>query len=276
MKLSLIQKPVLNWLFLLLFVSLSACEPKTQVINQHKPRIITLSPHLAELVVSAGAIENLIGVVAYSDFPEKVKSIELVGDAFKLDYEKILALKPDYILAWKGGTPIAVIEKLKSLNLTLVETEIKNLSDIPKTMAQIAKLTQTQKQAKIAIDLFNNTLGHIKSQQHTKSTTFIETYHLPLYTVSGKHWISQVAALCGYENIFSDLSQSSVPVTLESVVLKNPQAIINIAKQADKQWQKWQNIEAVKYNKIITIDPDIISRPSMRILEGIKQLCDSG
>ncbi len=269
----LIKKPVFYWLFLLIFFSLSACDSEKSFAHNNKVRIITLSPHLAELAYSAGAINNLIGVVAYSDFPEEVKSIELVGDAFKLDYEKILALKPDYILIWKGGTPTAVIEKLKSLEQVIIETEIKTLPDIPKTIAQIAELTQTQNHAKIAINLFNNTLAEIKSKQHSKVTTFIETYHQPLYTVSGKHWMSQAIALCGYTNIFSLLSQSSVPVTLESVILKNPQAIINIAKQTDDQWQKWPSLEAVKSNQIITIDPDYMSRPSMRILEGIKQLC---
>ncbi len=267
------KKPVSYWLFLLLFFLLSACEADKTAAHKNKIRIVTLSPHLAELVYSAGAIDNLIGVVAFSDFPEKVKSIDLVGDAFKLDYEKILALRPDYILTWKGGTPIAVIEKLKSLKLTLIETQIDTLKDIPKTIAQIAELTQTQDQAKVVIDLFNNTLAEIKSNKHPKTTTFIETYHQPLYTVSGKHWMSQAIALCGYTNIFSDLTQSSVPITLESVILKNPQAIINIAKQPDKQWGKWKNIEAVKTHQIITIDPDYMSRPSMRILEGIKQLC---
>ncbi len=268
-----------TWIILFLTFSLYACGTDKQTNNEDNEnkgghvKIITLSPHLAELVYSAGAMDNLIAVVAYSDFPAEVKSIELVGDAFKLDYEKIIALKPDYILTWKGGTPIAVLEKLKSLNLTTIETEINTLADIPETIAQIAKLTQTQDHADIAIDLFNNTLAKIQSKKYSKTTAFIETYHQPLYTVSGKHWISEAVSVCGYENVFADLPQSSVPVTLESVILKNPQAIINIAKQADKQWLKWQNLLAVKNNQIITIDPDIISRPSMRILEGIKQLC---
>lgn len=276
MKLTIRTKPVLNWLFsLITILLLSACGSEQSATQNDKVKIITLSPHLAELVDSAGAMENLVGVVAYSDFPEEVKSIDLVGDAFKLDYEKIIALQPDYILTWKGGTPIAVVEKLQSLNLEIIETEINHLSDIPKTIAQIAEFTHTNKQANKAIETFNQSLNKIKQHTHQRKTAFIETYHQPLYTVSGKHWMSEGVALCGYDNIFHDLAQISVPVTLESVITKNPQAIINIAQQEDLQWQDWKELEAVKNDQIITIHPDYFSRPSMRILEGIKQLCSS-
>ncbi len=269
------KKPVLHWLFLLPFiVTLVSCDTQTtnEVVND-KIKLITLSPHLAELVVSAGAIKNLIGVVSYSDFPAEVTTIQKIGDAFKLDFETIVSLKPDYILTWKGGTPLAMLEKLKNLNLTIIETEINTIDDIAKTITQIAQLTQTQTQAQKATTSFTKKLTIFKNQKHKHQTAFIETYHQPLYTVSGKHWMSQAASLCGYENIFNNLAQQSATVTLESVILKNPQTIINIAKQEDKQWQKWQNLNAVKNNNIIIIDPDYFSRPSMRLLQGIEKLC---
>lgn len=279
MKQRLTKKPVLNWLFLLLITfALVNCESNTPNSNKarnEKIKLITLSPHLAELVVSAGALDNLVGVVAYSDFPMEVRKIDKVGDAFKLDYETIVSLKPDYVLTWKGGTSLALLNKLKHLNIKTVEISINKLSDIPKTINQIAQLTHTHKEAQLAIDEFNNTLENLKLQQHNKLATFIETYHQPLYTVSSQHWMSQAASVCGFNNIFTNLSTSSATVTLESVIIKNPQAIITVAKQKDNQWQKWSKLDAVKDNKIILIDPDIFSRPSMRLLQGIKQLCKS-
>ena len=238
-----------------------------------KVRLITLSPHLAELVVSAGAIDSLVGVVSYSDFPEEIKSIKQVGDAFKLDYEAIIVLKPDYVLSWKGGTPPSVVRKLKSLNINVIETNMNQLSDIPLTIKQISDLTNTQTVAQPNITLFNQTLADLKQQTQKPQSLFIETFHQPLYTVSGEHWMSEAISICGYENIFSDLSQASATVNMEAVINKNPQAILNISKQEDPQWQKWESISAVKNNQVFTIDPDLFSRPSMRLLEGIKQLC---
>ena len=281
----LTKKPVYCWLFLCLalFAVLTSCDNQSEEQNTAQNnkqnakqiRIISLSPHLAELVASAGALKNLVGVVSYSDFPAQVTKLPHVGDAFKLDYEVIVSLQPDIILTWKGGTPQAVLEKLKSLHLPVVETEINHLQDIPKVISQIAKLTSTQALAKKNTAEFMQTINKIKTEKQQKYSTFIEISSNPLYTVSGKHWMSEAVSLCGYENIFQQLPQLSAPVTLESVINRNPQVIINVSKSPDNQWQKWKNLSAIKNNKIITISPDLLSRPSMRILQGIKQLCDN-
>jgi len=260
-------------LIIIVSICLSACETNKPIVNTNTIRIITLSPHLAELVFSAGAGDNLIGVVAFSDFPEAVKSIEQVGDAFKLDYEKIITLNPSHILAWKNGTPIAIIDKLKTLNFNVIETEINTLSDIPKTIQQIAKLTQTESFAAKNIANFNQTIATFKDQNYSVKSLFIEIYPKPLYTVSNKHWMSEAVRICGYNNLFNDLSQLSAPVSLEAVITRNPQAILNLSGQEDDQWQEWKTIEAAKNNQIITIHPDYFSRPSLRLIEGIKQLC---
>lgn len=275
MRKTTIQKPVFYWLFLFLIsLQLTACHTSdSKEVKNKEIRLITLAPHLAELTISAGAINNLVGITSYTDFPEEITSIQKVGDAFKLDFETILSLKPDYILTWKGGTPIALIEKLKNLKISVIETEINNLNDIPKIIYQIASLANTKDIAQKSITYFNQKLNALQKNHHPKFTAFIETYHQPLYTISGKHWMSQAANICGFNNIFSELYQTSATVTLESVILKNPQVIINIAKHQDHQWQKWRNIDAVKHKKIITIDPDLFSRPSMRLLQGIEQLC---
>jgi iron complex transport system substrate-binding protein len=258
---------------LLTLVFLTSCDNNQNNLNNNRVRIITLSPHLAELVYSAGAEDHLIGVVAYSDFPESVKSIDQVGDAFKLDYEKIITLNPTHILSWKNGTPVSIIDKLTSLGLSIIETEINTLNDIPITIKQIAKLTNTETIAEKSIIDFQKTILRFKEKNYPLKSAFIETYHEPLYTVSKNHWMSEAASLCGYNNLFNDISQLSAPVSIEAVITRNPQAILNIAPQEDLQWLNWKDMEAVKNQQIITIHPDYFSRPSMRLLEGIKQLC---
>ncbi len=272
------KKPVSYWLFFVFITSycLMSCSKESENSHAHeKLRIITLAPHLAELVASAGALDNLIGVVSYSDFPSQVKQLPHVGDAFKIDYESIIRLNPDIILVWKGGTPQAVINKLKSLKLKLIETEIKKLDDIGKTIADIAKLTHTEAIAEKNIKRFEKKLQELKNNHAQHQSLFLEISAQPLYTVSKQHWMSEAASVCGYENIFANLTQLSAPVTFESVISKNPQAILTIAQQTDKQWQQWTTLKAVANKQIFTISPDYFSRPTLRIVHGIEQLCGS-
>jgi len=264
------------WLLMFLSINLISCDFEKPISNSHSSiRLVTLSPHLAELVYSAGAIDYLTGVVSFSDFPNQIKSIEQIGDAFKIDYEKILILNPTHILTWKDGTPVSVINKLKALNFNIIETEINKLADIPKTIKIISEITNTQDYAEKNISLFNKTIKNLKQSKYTNNSLFIETYHQPIYTVSGNHWMSEAVEICGYENVFNDLSQLSAPVTLEAVITKNPQTILTIADKEDLQWLAWKKLDAVINKQIITIHPDYFSRPSMRLLNGITQLCSS-
>jgi iron complex transport system substrate-binding protein len=77
-------------------------------------RIIALSPHLAELVFAVGAGDRLIGVSAYTDYPEAAAKLPVIGDAFMLDLERLTVLKPDLLLAWQSGTPAHVVDELRS------------------------------------------------------------------------------------------------------------------------------------------------------------------
>src|SRR5262249_19208020 len=70
-------------------------------LNAPAKRIVTLAPFLTELTFSAGAGERLVGVSAYSDYPEAAKKLPQVATAISLSLEPLLALQPDLVLAWR-------------------------------------------------------------------------------------------------------------------------------------------------------------------------------
>jgi len=84
-------------------------------IRFEKPvqRIISLAPHATELLFSAGASEQVIGTVNYSDFPPAAKKIPVVGGYNKFDLEAIIAMQPELIVIWPGGNPAEQIEEIK-------------------------------------------------------------------------------------------------------------------------------------------------------------------
>ena len=89
-------------------------------------RVVTLAPNLTELAYAAGAGERLVGAVLYSDYPEAARRLPHVGDAFRVDPERLLALKPDLVLAWSSGTPQVVIENLRAFLFTVARNLIKD------------------------------------------------------------------------------------------------------------------------------------------------------
>ncbi len=130
----------LRYLFLIL-ISWSACEVLADTQSNTGQRIIALSPHLAELVFAVGAGDRLIGVSAFTDYPEAAAKLPVIGDAFMLDLERLTVLKPDLLLAWQSGTAAHVVDELQSRGYRVEVIRTTSLHDIPLALRRIGRLT---------------------------------------------------------------------------------------------------------------------------------------
>jgi len=233
---------------------------------------VSLAPHLTELIYSAGAGEQLLGVSAYSDYPPEVAAKTIVGDAFHVNLELIKSLNPDFIYYWKEGTPTQTISQLQQLGITLVAPEITRLEDIPATIDAIAK--QLGSQAAPETHAFLPALDALKKQQHDKQTALIQIANQPIYTVNGTHLMSQAISVCGLTNVFADLEALSAAVTLEAVVVRKPEVLVTLKNDhSNNPLLKWESIPAIANQRIISLNPDHFTRSSLRMLHAIEDLC---
>ena len=104
-------------------------------------RLVTLSPHLAELAFAAGAGDRLVATVEFSEYPPEAGRIPRIGDAFRLDIEGIMAQRPDLVIAWDSGTPRAAVEQLRRLGLAVWSVEIREPADIGNTLVALGSAT---------------------------------------------------------------------------------------------------------------------------------------
>jgi iron complex transport system substrate-binding protein len=109
--------------------------------------IITLAPHLTELVFAAGAGSKIIATVEYSDFPAAAVDIPRVGDAFRLDLERIFTLKPGLVIAWQSGNPQAAVAYLQSLGIPTWTIEIRRPEDVATVLEARASGSEQAREA---------------------------------------------------------------------------------------------------------------------------------
>ena len=245
-------------------------------------RIVSLSPHITELLFAAGAGDKVVGVVEHSDFPEVVKQLPVVGSGFALDIEKITALKPDLVVAWHSGNPEKQIQKLKQTGFTVFESEPKTIEDITKTLVRFSQMAGTEIVANQFVKKFHKRHRKIKTDYAnlTKVSVFYQIWHDPLMTVGGRHLISYVIELCGGKNIFDELGKPAVKISLESVVQRDPDVIIASQTETGAEfnslshWEKWTDLRAVKNNHLFLVPPSILQRHGPRILDGAEAVCD--
>ncbi len=243
-------------------------------------RIVSLAPHLTELAYAAGAGDALVGTVEYSDYPQAARELPRVGDGWRVDTERLLALRPDLVLAWASGTPTDTIRRLESLHLRVATIPTYRLADVPAALRRIGRIADTREVAERAAGDFEAELERLRasySRQRTLSV-FIQIDDEPLYTVSRRHVISEIVELCGGRNVFADLAQVAPPVAIEAVLARNPQVVLStddtLADPA-AYWRRWPSLAAVRHGTIYSMSADTLARSTPRLVEGVQATCEA-
>jgi iron complex transport system substrate-binding protein len=244
-------------------------------------RVVTVAPNLTELVCAVGACDKLVGVDQRSDYPESVKKVAKVGDAFSLNLEAILALKPDLVIAWETGTDAQRMRRLEKLGLHVVWVRVNTLDEIGDGLIKVGMLIggSAEQSAVIAAQTYKSRLQALRARQQpvNKLGVLYQIDLQPIYTINQKSPISEAIALCGGRNVFADLPQLAGIVSVESVLARNPDVILFPdelkTEIVEKQWQRWPNLKAVKHHALYNINDSLLARASPRMLDGVERLC---
>lgn len=250
------------------------------VISQPAQRIVSLAPHVTEQLFAIGAGQQIVGAVAYSDYPEAAKKIPRVGGYSQLDLERILALKPDLIIAWQSGNNAQSLERLESLGMRVYRSEPRQLDDIARSMERLGQLSGKAQQASQQARRFREKLSELRKQvaPAPPRRLFYQIWNRPLMTVNGEHLINDVITLCGGENIFADLPALTPRLSEEAVVIADPDLIIASGMGVERpewldDWRRWPKLLAVKTNRLFVINPNLIQRATPRVLQGAELMC---
>lgn len=237
---------------------------------------MSVAPNLTEMLYAAGAAGQLVAVSEYSDWPEAAKSLPRIGDAFRLDYERIVALEPTVAVVWATGTPAGVTERLESLGIRVVGIPTHRLDDIAAGLVALGEMAGTQAVAQAAAADFRARIARLREdyRERVRLPVFIQIDDAPLYTVGGGHLITEIVELCGGDNVFAESADLALPVDLESVIVRAPQAILS-ADDGDPvaYWARFPELPAVARGNVFRAPADKLSRPSPRIAEGAAEVC---
>lgn len=243
-------------------------------------RIISLAPHATEMLFAAGAGDQVVGTVDYSNYPPAARRLPHVGGYAKLDLEAILALKPDLVVAWASGNPGEALRRLRELGLKVYVSEPRRLEDIPRDLRKLGILSGHPRTAATAAEAVESRIDELRRRYsgQTPVRVFYQIWSDPLITINGEQFISQVIRLCGGVNVFADASGLAPKVGVEAVLQRRPDAIIASGMASSKPqwlaaWRRWSELPAVRYNALFSIDPDLIQRQGPRIIEGAAQMC---
>lgn len=236
------------------------------------PRVISLSPSNTELAYAAGITP--VAVSAWSDYPEAAKKLEQVSNWQGMNLERIVALKPDIVLAWRGGNAERQVNQLQALGIKIVWLDPATVEGVVAALRQLGQYSPTPETANQAADKLAQEFAALKAQyaQTKAKKVFLQFGQQPLFT-SGRGSIqNEILEVCGGQNIFADSRVPWPQVSREQVLSRRPQAIIITGdeKQIPPVEQFWNTQLKIP---VIAVNDDWFSRSGPRIILAAKQLC---
>jgi iron complex transport system substrate-binding protein len=247
----------------------------TVTIRKEPQRIVSLIPSNTEIAYALHLDKQMVGDTTNDDYPEAAKKLAKVGD-MKIDPEKVLALKPDLVLA-NTANGRETIDQLKKLGLTVLVTDAKSLRDVYKSIDLIATATNHKRDAGILIaqmeKVKQDILHKVSTVPKEKRVKVWVEIDPTLFTAGGDTFLNEMVTLAGGDNVAAGM-KGWPQVSAEQVIKWNPDVIISTYGSTNQILTRkgWENVSAVKNKRVYAVDPNLVSRPGPRIIQGVEQM----
>ncbi|WP_410016371.1 vitamin B12 ABC transporter substrate-binding protein BtuF [Sodalis sp. RH24] len=237
-------------------------------------RVVSLAPHATEMAYAAGMGEVLVAVSSWSDYPPAAQKLEQVASWQGINVERVLALKPDLILAWRGGNPQRELDQLAAFGIPIVYLDPLSVEDMARALDGLARYSPHPEQAHQAARAVRQQAADLKRRYagNPPARVFMQFGTQPLFTAGKQTLQSQILALCGARNIFADSPVPWPQVGREQVLGRKPQVIV-VAGGEERVtairnfWQPQLDVP------VIALNEDWFNRSGPRILLAAQALC---
>ncbi|MFJ7978411.1 helical backbone metal receptor [Peribacillus sp. NPDC096379] len=242
-------------------------------------KVISLQPSNTEILFALGAGEKVVGVTDVDNYPKEAADIESVSDSMNINAEKIIALNPDVIIAYTIGDE-ATLQPLKDAGIPIfVIASAATFEDVYGDIQQIAEVMGVKEKGSEIVDTIKNQVAAVIEKTDSineKKSVYLEISPAPeIYTPGKKTFQQEILAKAGVTNIFED-QEGWIKVSEEEVIKRNPAVITTTAGFIEKPEQEiksrtgWDQLTAVKEDKVYYLNEDVMSRPGPRIGEAVE------
>lgn len=248
-------------------------------------RVISLCPSNTEIMEFLGLTDLLVGVDDFSDWPKAVNSLPRLGPDLSINLDLVEELKPDLVLASLSVPGMEKnIEGLEARNIPHIILNPQSLADIENDLILTANALNMPELGQEAASRFKSRLEAIKlkgSNDGWRPKLYWEWWPKPVFTPGSINWLTEVSEAAGAENVFKDVELASVQTDWDDVKSRNPDYIcvawVGVRKQKVKKElitsrPGWEELDAVKNDRILILEEELYCRPSPRLLDGLEKL----
>ena len=258
-------------------------------VGQVPKRIVSTAPSITELLYALGLGDRVVGVDRFSRYPPQALQKPKIGDYANPNLETIAALRPDLVII--PVNPVKLAERLAVLRLKVLEIDQESVAKLYESFRVIGRATGATAQAAKLESTVREQLGTVRMRAAPlkKTRMMFVVGRTPnrldgLIVVGQASYLNEIIALAGGENVFRDAVASYPGVSLEEVLARNPDVIVDMGDMADtvgvtdehkrevtSLWERLSSVAAVKQHRVYAVASDIYVEPGPRVVDAAKE-----
>jgi iron complex transport system substrate-binding protein len=244
-------------------------------------RVVALAPSVTEIVYALGQERRLVGVTRFSNYPPAAQQLPKVGSYIHLDVERIVALRPDLVIAVKDGNPIAVVEQLVDIGLPVFAVNPVDLETVMQSVQAIGNLFATVDAARSVVADMRHRIARVETrvaQTQVRPAVFFQIGISPIVSVGSNTFIHTLIELAGGTNMaagetpYPRFSREQVIALAPEVIVISSMSRAAVFEQVKAEWMQWPAIPAVRRDAVFIAPPDLFDRPSPRLVDALELL----
>ena len=253
---------------------------KEILLEKAPEKIASGAPSITEIIYAIGAQDKLVGVTDYCNYPEEAKQKEIIGGYTGPNVEKIIELGVDLYIT--DSIADDVKSTLNDAGIIVVVVTAKNYDDIFTKIALLGDMLDKKENTDILLkdmkdrqEVVLNTISGLEGKK-----VFHEVWHDPLMSSGPGSFVDEIIKMCGGENIAGDAESSYPEYSVEMLIERNPEVYLTAddgfkTVEDIKARTGYDQIEAIKNDRIYFLDGDVISRPGPRIVEALELIAEA-
>jgi iron complex transport system substrate-binding protein len=248
---------------------------RTIQVSQSPQRIISLAPSVTETLFALGLGDKIVAVTSYCDYPPEAKTKQSIGDTQRPSIEKIVALKPDIVIASTSSQLEAFVRNLEGAGIPVYVSNPRNLEETLTSIQAIGEITGAQKEAVALTAQLRARIEQVHSRVSGKDKpkVFVMLGAAPLITVGGPTFINDLITQAGGLSISADEKSDYPQYSLETVIARQPE-IIFLQAGNDKLPERLKQTSAARNGRLFHVNDDLLLRPGPRVVEGLEQIAE--
>lgn len=247
-------------------------------------RIVSLAPNITEILFALGLGGRVVGVTRYCDFPPETRAKEKIGGYIDPSVEKICALDPDLVIAFRGN-PWEVLNRLKTLKVPVFILDIgERLAAVPETIAKIGRVTRREDQARALLATLaekDRAAQAALARTSGRPRVFLNLAGRDLMTCGRASYLHDLIERAGGTNVAASVPKTWSAYSREQLIRDDPDAVIILApSKADfDSARAWfvalpglDTLQAVRSGRVLFLDENSASRVGPRLYDAFAEL----